>query len=103
MTTWQYIAECLRAELADYGELLRLFEEQQRSLFSREPDAVLHYANEIEAQAFCRLAARRFKYLYQEKDVAALVSDPEHLRGKATLISLVKGVKGPRSYAPIYR
>lgn len=57
---WQYIAECLRAELVDYGELLRLFEEQQRSLFNREPEAVLHYANEIEAQAY-RLGECRTK------------------------------------------
>lgn len=47
---WEFIAECLRAELADYGALLHLFEEQQRSLFDRNPDAVLHYAGEIEAQ-----------------------------------------------------
>lgn len=55
---WQTIADCLRAELAEYGELLRLFEEQQHSIFNREPDSVLHYANEIEAQAY-RLAERR--------------------------------------------
>lgn len=50
-TSWQVIAEYLRDELADYGELLRLFEAQQRSLFNRETDEVLRYANEIEAQA----------------------------------------------------
>jgi flagellar biosynthesis/type III secretory pathway chaperone len=50
-TAWNFIADCLRAELQDYGELLRLFEEQQRSLFARDPEAVLHYAAEIEAQA----------------------------------------------------
>jgi len=49
---WQFIAECLRTELSEYGELLRLFEAQQRSLFNREADAVLEYANEIEAQAY---------------------------------------------------
>lgn len=48
---WQEIAEKLRAELVEYGELLRLFEEQQRSLFNREPDQVLRYANDIDAQA----------------------------------------------------
>ena len=32
---WEYIAECLRAELADYGGLLHLFEAQQRSLCGR--------------------------------------------------------------------
>ena len=48
---WDFIAQCLRAELADYGGLLHLFEAQQRSLFSRDPDAVLRFANEIETQA----------------------------------------------------
>lgn len=50
-TSWEFIAECLRAELADYGGLLHLFEEQQRSLFNRDADAVFRLANEIEAQA----------------------------------------------------
>ena len=46
---WEFIAQCLRAELADYGGLLHLFEAQQRSLFNRDPDAVLRFANEIES------------------------------------------------------
>jgi flagellar biosynthesis/type III secretory pathway chaperone len=50
-THWEFIAECLRAELADYGLLLRLFEEQQRRLFDRDADGVLQLANEIETQA----------------------------------------------------
>jgi flagellar biosynthesis/type III secretory pathway chaperone len=50
-THWEFIAECLRQELADYGGLLHLFEAQQRSLFDRNPDAVLGYAAEIERQA----------------------------------------------------
>ena len=48
---WEFIAQCLRAELADYGGLLHLFEAQQRSLFGRDSDSVLRFANEIEAQA----------------------------------------------------
>lgn len=51
VTAWQSIADYLRAELADYGELLRLFEEQQRGIFGRQAETVLHYAHEIEAQA----------------------------------------------------
>jgi flagellar biosynthesis/type III secretory pathway chaperone len=50
-THWEFIAECLRAELADYGGLLALFEAQQRSLFDRDATTVLHLANEIENQA----------------------------------------------------
>jgi hypothetical protein len=48
---WEYIADCLRAELADYGGLLQLVESQQRSLFKRDPEAVLRFAGEIEVQA----------------------------------------------------
>jgi flagellar biosynthesis/type III secretory pathway chaperone len=50
-TRWEFIAECLRAELADYGGLLQLFEQQQQGLFNRDADAVLRLAGEIEAQA----------------------------------------------------
>lgn len=55
---WQTIADHLRAELEEYGELLRLFEAQQRSLFDRAPTEVLRFANEIEAQAL-RLSESR--------------------------------------------
>jgi len=48
---WQIIAEALRQELAEYGELLRLFEQQQQSLFARDADAVLRLGGEIEGQA----------------------------------------------------
>ncbi len=51
MTTtihWEYIADCLRGELADYGGLLHLFEAQQTALFDRDASVVLQLANEIE-------------------------------------------------------
>jgi hypothetical protein len=48
---WEFIAECLRAELADYGGLLHLFETQQRSLFNRDAEAVLRCTADIETQA----------------------------------------------------
>jgi flagellar biosynthesis/type III secretory pathway chaperone len=54
MTTtihWEYLAECLRGELADYGGLLHLFEAQQRALFDRDAGGVLELANEIERHA----------------------------------------------------
>ena len=54
---WEPIAERLRDELADYGELLRLFEEQQRAIFGQEPDLVLQQAGAIETQT--RTAANR--------------------------------------------
>src|SRR5688572_22046295 len=53
---WELIAQCLRAELADYGGLLNLFEEQQRTARSRDSETVLNFATRIEAQA--RLVAQ---------------------------------------------
>ncbi len=50
-TNWEFIAECLRQELADYGGLLHLFEAQQRSLFDRDPEAVMQLGLELETQA----------------------------------------------------
>jgi len=47
---WHRIVESLRQELADYGELLRLFELQQESLFKRDAEAVLRLGGEIEDQ-----------------------------------------------------
>ena len=55
---WELIAESLRAELADYGGLLHLFEQQQRSLFAREADAVLTVSLAIETQARALSACR---------------------------------------------
>lgn len=49
-THWEFIAECLREELAEYGGLLWRFEQQQQALFDRDANAVLQLANEIEAQ-----------------------------------------------------
>lgn len=48
---WEIIAQCLRAELADYGGLLNLFEEQQCSVSGRDPQSVLRFATRIESQA----------------------------------------------------
>jgi len=55
---WELIAESLRAELADYGGLLHLFEQQQRSLFARDADAVLTVCLAIETQARALSACR---------------------------------------------
>lgn len=49
-TEWEDIADALRQEAAEYGGLLHLFEEQQRLLFTRDPDAVLRMSEEIQAR-----------------------------------------------------
>jgi hypothetical protein len=63
----------------------------------------LPFHNEQEAQAFCRLAARRFKFLYQEKDTANLMGDPEWQKARAALAAMIVGKAPPKSYAAVYR
>lgn len=50
-THWEFIAACLRDELADYGGLLYLFEQQQQCIFDRDAESVLRLSGEIEQQA----------------------------------------------------
>jgi flagellar biosynthesis/type III secretory pathway chaperone len=47
---WEILADNLRSELQAYGGLLQLFSAQQENLLRGDPDAVLSYAHEIEAQ-----------------------------------------------------
>jgi hypothetical protein len=61
------------------------------------------FHTESEAQAFCRLASRRFKMLFEEMDPAVISNDPERNAAKATLFNLIKGVNPSRRWAPVYR
>jgi hypothetical protein len=63
----------------------------------------LPFHNEIEAQAFCRIASRRFKMLFEGMDPAMVANDPERLQAKAVLANLIVGKNPPTSYAPTYR
>lgn len=63
----------------------------------------LPFHNEIEAQAFCRLASRRFKFLFEGMDPALLAVDPEHLKAKAALTQMMVGVNPAKRYGPVYR
>lgn len=80
ITHWKNIAECLRQELADYGGLLSLFEEQQRSLFERNADSVLRLGTQIEEQARSLADCRTRR----EQAVAAFASQ----NGRPTTSSL---------------
>ena len=56
---WQNIAEALRTEVAEYGALLHLFEEQQRFLFKRDAASVVATTATLDEQVTllqkCRL------------------------------------------------
>lgn len=56
---WEHIADSLRQEIGEYGGLLHLFEEQQRLLFTRDPDAVLRMSEEIQQRLPVVQEARR--------------------------------------------
>jgi flagellar biosynthesis/type III secretory pathway chaperone len=49
--TWIIIADSLRTEIAGFGELLNLFEQQQQSLFVRDSEGVIRLSGEIEAHS----------------------------------------------------
>ncbi len=56
--SWEFITECLRNELQEYGALLALFEEQQANLLRRDADQVAALALSIEEQARTTHACR---------------------------------------------
>ncbi len=49
-TNWEYITDCLRNEMQEYGKLLGLFEEQQTNLLRRDAAAVMAGGYSIEEQ-----------------------------------------------------
>lgn len=84
---WKSIADALRAEVAEYGGLLHLFNEQQRLLFARDPDAVLRLSLEIEAQV-ARLHDCRMHREQVVVDFARLHGHP----ASATLRSMLPSI-----------
>lgn len=56
--SWEFITECLRTELQEYGALLALFEEQQANLLRRDADQVAALALSIEEQVRTAHASR---------------------------------------------
>ena len=81
---WEIIAETLRAELVDYGALMNLFDQQQRSLFARDADSVLSLGLAIETQTRT-LAERRS---HREQTVASFALR-EGRPANSTLRSLI--------------
>ena len=55
----QYVVDSLRAEVAEYGRLIQLFEEQQALLFKRDAAGVLRVTRSIDEQAEVLMESRR--------------------------------------------
>jgi len=88
VTTWQKIAESLRAELAEYGALLALFEDQQKFIFAHSAVEVLRLAAAIEQQARAVHDIRRFR-----EGVVASFATGHGQSATATLRSLLPQVE----------
>jgi flagellar biosynthesis/type III secretory pathway chaperone len=86
---WQSIAECLRQELAEYGELLRLFEQQQESLFKRDADNVLRLGSAIEDQARILQESRA----HREQTVVAFATSLNLTDGTITIRGLLPHIE----------
>lgn len=65
----------------------------------------LPFHNEIEAQAFCAAAARRFKFLFEDAQnvEAVLQNDASYISAKGRLIRLMKGRNPSGRYGFVYR
>lgn len=81
---WQTIAECLRTELAEYGGLLALFEEQQKLIFAHEAQAVLRLSTAIEDQVRSLHGCRQ-----KRENVVAAFATANAQPATATLRSLL--------------
>jgi len=47
---WDPLVDLLREEVQEYGGLYNLLDRQQKEIFNREPDLVLHTNDDIESQ-----------------------------------------------------
>lgn len=81
---WTIIADALRVEIAGFGDLLNLFEQQQQRLFARDTDGVLHLSGAIEAHTRKMQADRQ----HRESLVAAFALTHDQ-PATATLRSLL--------------
>ena len=85
---WIAIAESLRSEIAGFGDLLNLFEQQQLSLFSRDTNRVLQLSTEIEAHTRTMQG-----YRAQREQIVAAFALANNQPVTATLRSLLPHVE----------
>jgi flagellar biosynthesis/type III secretory pathway chaperone len=60
-SNWKIIIVQLRQELVEYGALLSAFDDQQKALFSRQPDTVLQLSSTIKEQLDRVVASRNLR------------------------------------------
>lgn len=75
ITDWESAATALRTELGEYGGLLNLFEAEQQAILQRDPDGVLTYQSQIEAQLATVRHTRRAREVAVESAVQSAGED----------------------------
>jgi flagellar biosynthesis/type III secretory pathway chaperone len=81
---WHDIAESLRTEVAEYGALLHLFEEQQRFLFKRDAASVVATTNSLDQQVELLQKCR-----FQREHAVARFAEAHGQSTSATVRSLI--------------
>jgi flagellar biosynthesis/type III secretory pathway chaperone len=84
---WINLAECLRGEIAEYGRLLHLIEDQHKLIFLRDPAAILRLNPSLNAQVDV-LHACRGRREEAAQEFAAAHAQPE-VRTMRSLLPLV--------------
>jgi flagellar biosynthesis/type III secretory pathway chaperone len=86
-TSWEEIADCLRSEAAEYGQLLHLIDEQQKIIFQRDVEAILRTNDAIKAQTVILDEFRR-----RRERMAAGFAEASGVAPGATLRTLIPAV-----------
>jgi flagellar biosynthesis/type III secretory pathway chaperone len=88
---WTEIAECLRNEIAEYGTLLNLIEEQHKLIFKRDPAAIVALNPSLQTQVDVLHQCREIREKAAQEFAAAHGQPPA--RTMRSLIPLV-GAEG---------
>jgi hypothetical protein len=106
--TWWYFKHAATKQVAFYptpdaAETLTYSYEKDVSVDDSTDNLPFH--NEMEAQAFCSTASRRFKFLFEDAQNvdAVLANDASYQTGKSRLVRLMKGRNPHGTYGYSYR
>lgn len=80
----------------------------EKSVYVENASDTMPFHNTEEANSFCGMAGRRFKFMFEDVDnkadiVQILENDVSYKTYKTTLIRLIKGVNPPRYWAHSFR
>lgn len=79
----------------------------EKEIVLDEVGDVLPFHNSTEANTFCQMAGRRFKFMFEDVENKAdiqgiLERDVSYRNAKGSLVRLIRGTNAPKHYAPRY-